>query len=222
MKFDVNEITSLIKEEVKRYQAQLEVSAVGTVLEVGDGIARVYGLENVMANEMLEFEGGIIGEAFNLDEDSVGVVLYGDAARVREGSPVRSTGRVLSVPVGEELLGRVVNALCEPIDGLGKIHTPGRRFVETAAPGIAARQPVKEPLATGLKSIDAMIPIGRGQRELIIGTARRARRPSRWIRSSIRRARGSSVFTWPSARRIRPSRRWWRFSRSTGPWSTRS
>jgi F-type H+-transporting ATPase subunit alpha len=169
MKFDVNEITSLIKEEVKRYQAQLEVSAVGTVLEVGDGIARVYGLENVMANEMLEFEGGIIGEAFNLDEDSVGVVLYGDAARVREGSPVRSTGRVLSVPVGEELLGRVVNALCEPIDGLGKIHTPGRRFVETAAPGIAARQPVKEPLATGLKSIDAMIPIGRGQRELIIG-----------------------------------------------------
>ena len=143
MRFDVNEITSLIKEEVKRYRSQLEVSEAGTVLEVGDGIARVYGLENVMANEMLEFEGGVIGEAFNLDEDSVGAVLYGEATKVCEGSTVRSTGKVLSVPVGDQLLGRVVNALCEPIDGLGKIQTSQRRLVETAAPGIAQRQPVK-------------------------------------------------------------------------------
>jgi F-type H+-transporting ATPase subunit alpha len=139
------------------------------VLEVGDGIARVYGLDNAMAGEMLEFDGGVVGEVFNLDEDSVGAVIYGDYAKVREGAGVRGTGKVLSVPVGEALLGRVVNALCEPIDGKGLIQSEQTRFVEFAAPGIAERQPVKEPLATGLKSVDAMVPIGRGQRELIIG-----------------------------------------------------
>jgi F-type H+-transporting ATPase subunit alpha len=169
MKFDVNEISSLIKEEVRRYKTQVDVAKVGTVLEVGDGIARVYGLDNAMAGEMLEFDGGVVGEVFNLDEDSVGAVIYGDYTKVKEGAGVRGTGKVLSVPVGEELLGRVVNALCEPIDGKGAVRCEQTRFVEYPAPGIAERQPVKEPLATGLKSVDAMIPIGRGQRELIIG-----------------------------------------------------
>jgi F-type H+-transporting ATPase subunit alpha len=169
MKFDVTEISSLIKQEILRFQNQLEVSQVGTVLEVGDGIARLYGLENAMVGEMLEFEGGIIGEVFNLDEDSIGAVIYGDFTKVREGGTVRSTGKLLSIPVGPQLLGRVVNALCEPLDGLGDIRAESRRFVEFKAPGIAERQPVKEPLTTGIKSIDSMIPIGRGQRELIIG-----------------------------------------------------
>jgi F-type H+-transporting ATPase subunit alpha len=169
MKLDITEISTLIKEEIRRYRTKIEVSQVGTVLEVGDGIARIYGLDSAMANEMLEFEGGVVGEVFNLEEDSVGAVIYGDAARVQEGSSVRSTGRVLSVPAGEGLIGRVVNALCEPLDGLGPIETQSRRFIEFPAPGIAQRQPVKEPLATGLKSVDSMIPIGRGQRELIIG-----------------------------------------------------
>lgn len=169
MKFDVTEISSLIKQEILRYKTQLEVTKVGTVLEVGDGIARLYGLENAMVGEMLEFENSVIGEVFNLEEDSIGAVVYGDFAKVREGGSVRSTGRLLSVPVGPQLLGRVVNALCEPLDGLGEIRTENRRFVEFKAPGIAERQPVKEPLTTGIKSIDSMIPIGRGQRELIIG-----------------------------------------------------
>jgi F-type H+-transporting ATPase subunit alpha len=169
MKFDMTEISGLIKEEIRRYQSKIEVSQVGTVLEVGDGIARIFGLDAVMANEMLEFEGGVIGEAFNLEEDTVGAVIYGDPTKVQEGSTVRSTGKVLSVPVGEALLGRVVNALCEPVDGQGPIEAAARRFLEFPAPGIAQRRPVKEPLATGLKSVDSMIPIGRGQRELIIG-----------------------------------------------------
>jgi F-type H+-transporting ATPase subunit alpha len=169
MKFDVTEISSLIKQEILRFQNQIEVSQVGTVLEVGDGIARLYGLENAMVGEMLEFEEGIIGEVFNLDEDSIGAVVYGDFARIREGGTVRSTGKLLSVPVGPQLQGRVVNALCEPLDGLGEIRAESQRFVEFKAPGIAQRQPVKEPLTTGIKSIDSMIPIGRGQRELIIG-----------------------------------------------------
>jgi F-type H+-transporting ATPase subunit alpha len=169
MKFDVSEISSLIKEEVRRYKTQVDVAQIGTVLEVGDGIARIYGLDSAMAGEMLEFEGGVYGEAFNLEEDSVGAIIYGDYAKVREGASVRATGRVLSVPVGPELVGRVVNALCEPLDGKGPIHCQSNRLVEFSAPGIAFRQPVREPLSTGLKSIDAMIPIGRGQRELIIG-----------------------------------------------------
>jgi F-type H+-transporting ATPase subunit alpha len=169
MRFDAKEISSLIKEEVRRFKVEADVAQVGTVLEVGDGIARVYGLDTVMAGEMLEFEGGVVGEAFNLEEDSVGAVVYGDFTKVKEGGNVRATGKVLSVPVGEALLGRVVNALCEPIDGKGEIRSESRRYVETTAPGIAGRQPVKQPLATGLKSIDAMVPIGKGQRELIIG-----------------------------------------------------
>ncbi|RKY13550.1 MAG: F0F1 ATP synthase subunit alpha [Planctomycetota bacterium] len=165
----MSEISSLIKEEVRRYKTQVDVAQVGSVLEVGDGIARVYGLDNAMAGEMLEFEGGVVGEAFNLDEDSVGAIIYGDYTKVKEGVSVRGTAKVLSVPVGEQFLGRVVNALCEPIDGKGPIQSNGSRFVEYPAPGISDRQPVREPLATGLKSVDTLVPIGRGQRELIIG-----------------------------------------------------
>ena len=169
MKFDVNEISSLIKQEIGRYKSEIDVASVGRVLEVGDGIASIYGLDNAMAGEMLEFDGGVIGEVFNLEEERVGAVIYGDCRKVKESSQVRSTGHVLSLPVGFDLLGRVVNSLCEPIDGLGEIKGEGTRLIESAAPGISERQPVREPLATGLKSVDSMIPIGRGQRELIIG-----------------------------------------------------
>jgi len=169
MEFDINEISSLIKQEIKKYKASVDIAHVGKVLEVGDGIARVYGLDTAMAGEMLEFEDGVIGEVFNLEEESVGVIIYGDYLKVKESSTVRSTGKVLSVPVGFEMLGRVVNALCEPIDGGAGIECKDRRLVESPAPGIADRQPVDQPLKTGLKSIDAMTPVGRGQRELIIG-----------------------------------------------------
>ena len=169
MKFDVNEISDLIKQEIGRYKSQLDVARVGTVWEVGDGIARIYGLDTAMVGEMLEFEAGVIGEVFNLDQESVGAVIYGDYVKVGESSSVRSTGRVLTVPVGFGFLGRVVNALCEPIDDQDDIKADAHRLVESVAPGIAAREPVSEPLATGLKCVDSMIPIGRGQRELIIG-----------------------------------------------------
>jgi F-type H+-transporting ATPase subunit alpha len=173
MKIKTDEIASLIKQEISAYTAELEVSEVGKVLEVGDGIARVYGLRNARAAEMLEFEaeGGITvrGQVFNLEEDSVGAVLFGEYLKVKEGATVRATGQLLSVPVGEGMLGRVVNPLGEPIDGRGPITATERRKVDIIAPGIADRQPVKEPLQTGIKAVDAMIPIGRGQRELIIG-----------------------------------------------------
>jgi F-type H+-transporting ATPase subunit alpha len=169
MKFDMSEISGILKQEISRYRNKLDVATVGRVVEVGDGIARIYGLENARAGEMLEFENGVQGEVFNLEEDAIGAVIYGDWVSVREGSDVRATGRLLSIPVGEELLGRVLNPLCEPLDGGPSITSSTRRFIESDAPGIAHRQPVKTPLQTGLKSIDSMIPIGRGQRELIIG-----------------------------------------------------
>ncbi len=169
MKFDINEVSNILKEEIKQYKSKLDISKVGRVVEVGDGIARIYGLDDVMAGEMLEFENGVPGEVFNLEENCVGAVIYGDFAHVREGSDVRSTGKLLSVPVGDALLGRVVNSLCQPVDGGPAVETHTFRNIETDAPGIAQRQPVKQSLQTGLKSIDSMIPIGRGQRELIIG-----------------------------------------------------
>ncbi len=169
MKFDVKEISSLIKQEISGYKNELEASTVGRVMEIGDGIARIYGLDNAMAGEMLEFEGGSLGEVFNLEEDSIGAVVYGDYSTISEGSVVKSTGRVLTLPVSEKLLGRVVDPLCKPIDGKGEIEAEKYSLVDAASAGIAGRQPVKEPMLTGLKCIDAMIPIGRGQRELIIG-----------------------------------------------------
>jgi len=169
MKFDMDEISSLIRQEIGRYRSRLDVARVGRVLEVADGIARIYGLDNAMAGEMLEFDGGVMGEVFNLEEESVGAVIYGDYRKVKESSIVRSTGGVLTVPTGPALIGRVVDALCKPIDGKAPIDAAARRLVEYPAPGIAGRQPVDQPLSTGIKCIDSMIPIGRGQRELIIG-----------------------------------------------------
>ena len=164
-----DEIASVLREEIVRYQSGIDVREVGRVLEVGDGIARVWGLSGVMAGEMVEFPGGITGLAFNLEENSVGVIILGDYLKVTEGDEVKSTGRLLSVPVGDAVIGRVLDPLGNPLDGKGPVVTEHRRPVETLAPGIAERQPVREPLQTGIKAIDAMTPIGRGQRELIIG-----------------------------------------------------
>ncbi|WP_428386812.1 F0F1 ATP synthase subunit alpha [Mucisphaera sp.] len=173
MKINTDEITSVIKQEVERYATELEVSQVGQVVEVGDGIARIYGLSQVQAAEMLEFDLGdgtsVRGQALNLEQDIVGAVIFGDYLKIKEGMTVRSTGELLSVPVGPGLLGRVVNGLGEPIDGKGPLQNVEMRKVDIIAPGIAARQPVTQPMQFGVKAVDAMIPVGRGQRELIIG-----------------------------------------------------
>lgn len=165
----VEEISELIKKQIVDFEKKVDVSEIGTVLSVGDGIARVYGLENAMASELLEFPNGVAGMALNLEEDVVGAVLFGEDTLIKEGDIVKRTGRIMEVPVGDALLGRVVNAIGQPIDGKGPIDTKETRKVDVVAPGIVDRQPVREPLQTGLKAIDAMIPIGRGQRELIIG-----------------------------------------------------
>ncbi|HUT94566.1 MAG TPA: F0F1 ATP synthase subunit alpha [Thermoguttaceae bacterium] len=169
MKFKPDEIASVIRQEIEQYESRIDVREVGRVLEVGDGIARVYGLSGVMSGEMVEFPGKIFGLAFNLEENSVGVIILDDFLTINEGDEVRSTGRLLSVPVGEAVLGRVLDPLGKPLDGRGPVATTERRAVESNAPGVAERQPVKEPLQTGIKAIDSMTPIGRGQRELIIG-----------------------------------------------------
>jgi F-type H+-transporting ATPase subunit alpha len=163
------EITDILKREIKEYDREIDVAETGTVLSIGDGIARVYGLENAMAGELVEFPGGISGMVLNLEEDNVGIAVMGETTHVREGDLVRRTGRIIEVPVGEALLGRVVDALGNPIDGKGEIVSEHTRRVELKAPGIVARKSVHEPLQTGIKAIDAMTPIGRGQRELIIG-----------------------------------------------------
>ena len=163
------EISAVIKEQIKSYKNQLEVSDFGTVIQVGDGIARVYGLENCMSGELLEFPGEVYGMALNLEEDNVGVVIMGSDKEIREGDIVKPTGAVVEVPVGEEMIGRVVNSLGQPLDGKGAIKTLERRPIESHAPGVLQRRSVHQPLQTGLKAIDSMIPIGKGQRELIIG-----------------------------------------------------
>jgi len=163
------EVSSIIKKEIDNYKKTLEIKTSGTVLEVGDGIARIYGLSNVMSGELLEFPHGVMGMALNLEEDNVGAVILGYASLIKEGDEVRATGKVVSVPAGDNLLGRVVNALGEPIDGKGEIIADKYMPIERKASGIISRQPVSEPLQTGIKSIDGMVPIGRGQRELIIG-----------------------------------------------------
>ncbi len=164
-----DEISRLLREEIENYEKAVNVAETGSVISVGDGIARIYGLENVMAGELIEFKGGVSGIALNLEEDQVGAVLLGEYAGIKEGDEVRRTGRIMSVPVGEAMIGRVVDALGRPIDGKGPIEAKGYNTVERIAPGVVDRQPVKEPMQTGIKAIDAMIPIGRGQRELIIG-----------------------------------------------------
>ena len=169
MKLRPEEITSILKDRIQQFDVETDLSEVGSVLQVGDGIARVHGLENCVALERLEFEHGVTGIAFNLEEDNVGVALFGEWQRVTEGQPVRRTGEVMSVPVGPGLLGRVVDPLGNPLDGLGPIESTERRPLEFKAPGVIQRQPVKEPMYTGLKAIDSMTAVGRGQRELIIG-----------------------------------------------------
>lgn len=163
------EISAVIKEQIKNYKNKIDVSDFGTVIQVGDGIARVYGLENCMAGELLEFTGNTYGMALNLEEDNVGAVILGSDRDIREGDVVKPTGTVVEVPVGQDLLGRVVNALGQPIDGKGSIKSEGTRPIESPAPGVLQRKSVHQPLQTGIKAIDSMIPIGRGQRELIIG-----------------------------------------------------
>jgi F-type H+-transporting ATPase subunit alpha len=169
MPIRTEDITQHIKEQIQRFQAPMEAVDVGGVLEVGDGIARVSGLSRAMSSELLEFPGGVFGMALNLEEDNVGAIILGDFENIKEGGTVKSTGRIVEVPVGEALIGRVVNALGQPLDGKGPIATTKFRPVERVAPGVIARQSVDVPLQTGLKAIDAMIPVGRGQRELIIG-----------------------------------------------------
>lgn len=164
-----NEISKIIRRQVQKYRQNVKVSNVGTVLQVGDGIARIYGLEKVMAGELVEFSEGTIGIALNLEADNVGAVLMGSGLNLQEGASVKSTGKIAQIPVGEGYLGRVVDALARPIDGKGEINTNENRLIESPAPGIISRRSVYEPLQTGLLAIDAMIPIGRGQRELIIG-----------------------------------------------------
>jgi F-type H+-transporting ATPase subunit alpha len=169
MEIGTAEISRIIKEQIRDYEKTVEVQEIGTVLSTGDGIARIYGLDKVAAGELLEFPHGIYGVALNLEEDNVGAALFGETHMIKEGDTVKRTGRIAEVPVGKQLVGRVVDALGAPIDGRGPIDAKERRRIELKAPGIVARQPVKEPLQTGLKAIDGMIPIGRGQRELIIG-----------------------------------------------------
>ncbi|MCB1308304.1 MAG: F0F1 ATP synthase subunit alpha [Leptospiraceae bacterium] len=169
MKIKTDEISSVLKKEISSFQSKLDMAEVGEILAVGDGIARVYGLDKVMFNEMVEFDNGTLGLAFNLEENSVGVVVLGDYTDLEEGDQVKRLGRVLEVPVGDAMLGRIVDGMGRPLDGKGPIHTDKTRPVEIIAPGIAKRKPVHEPMQTGIKAIDAMIPIGRGQRELIIG-----------------------------------------------------
>ncbi len=169
MEINVAEISEAIKKQISDFEKKVDVSEVGTILSVGDGIAKIYGLENCMASELLEFPNGLYGMALNLESDSVGAVLFGEDKLVKEGDIVKRTGRIMSVPVGDAMLGRVVNAIGQPIDGKGPIETTETKIVDVVAPGIVDRQPVGEPLQTGIKAIDSMIPIGRGQRELIIG-----------------------------------------------------
>lgn len=169
MSINAEEISSLIKKQIENYESEIEVSEVGTVIVVGDGIARVHGLDNVMAGELVEFSNGVMGMAQNLEENNVGIIILGPYSDIREGDEVKRTGRIMEVPVGEELLGRVVNPLGQPIDGQGPIETSKTRPIESPAPGVMDRKSVHEPLQTGQKAIDALIPIGRGQRELIIG-----------------------------------------------------
>src|SRR5512145_2069659 len=169
MSFRPEEVSAVLAQELERYEAKLETKSVGSVLSVGDGIARLWGLEDAMAGELIRFPGDIIGMVLNLEEDNVGAVLFGSDKNIKEGDRVERTGRIASVPVGKHMIGRVVNAIGQPVDGKGPIGSDHFRNIEFVAPGVIERQPVKEPLQTGIKAIDAMIPIGRGQRELIIG-----------------------------------------------------
>jgi F-type H+-transporting ATPase subunit alpha len=187
-----DEISQLIKQQLKGYEAAVEVAEVGTVIEVGDGIARIYGLEKVMAGELVELPHDIIGMVLNLEEDNVGAILLGEVIEIKEGDLVKRTGRIAEVPVGEGMIGRVVSALGQPIDGKGPIEAREHRPIERLAPGVVDRRPVKEPLQTGIKAIDSMIPIGRGQRELIIGDRQTGK--TALVVDTILNQKGQNVF----------------------------
>ena len=213
------EISSVIKEQIERYSTKLEVSDVGTVIQVADGIARIHGLENAMQGELLEFPGEIYGMVLNLEEDNVGAVLLG-AGDISEGDTVKTTGRVVEVPVGDAMTGRVVNALGQPVDGKGPVQTDKFRQIERVAHGVIDRKSVDTPLQTGIKAIDAMIPIGRGQRELIIGDRQTGKTAIAIDTIINQKGQGFTVSTWPSARRLLRLLPLLRLLRSTAPWIT--
>ncbi len=220
---DINaaEISKVIKDQIANFGTEAQVSEVGSVLTVGDGIARVHGLDNVQAGEMVEFTNGVQGMALNLEADNVGVVIFGSDAEIKEGDTVKRTGTIVDVPVGKGLLGRVVDGLGNPIDGKGPIVYTERKRVEVKAPGIIPRKSVHEPVQTGLKAIDALVPVGRGQRELIIGdrqTGKTAVR-SEERRVGTMRARSSTASTSRSARSARPSRRSSSSSKKMARWT---
>lgn len=201
-KIRVEEVRRIITDKIKNYGKKVELEEVGSVLSVGDGIARVYGLENVMSGELVEFSHGVRGVVLNLEEDNVGVAVLGSCSSITEGSTVRRLKDINSVPVGEGLLGRVVDALGEPIDGKGSLNCKERGSVEVKAPGIIKRKSVTEPLQTGLKCIDAMTPIGRGQESLLLGIDKQGKLPSLLTPSLTKKVRVLSVFMWPLVRKL--------------------
>ena len=221
MAINVAEITSILKNEISEFQQHIEVSEVGTVIEVGDGIARIYGLKNAMAGELLEFENGTMGQVFNLEEDSIGAVIFGEYLNIKEGDTVKSTGRLLQVPVGDAVMGRVVNPLGQPIDGGPAIQSSEMRKVDIVAPGIADRQPVKEPLQTGIKAVDSMIPIGRGQRELIIGDRKTGKTAIALDTIIAQKGTGVKCFYVAIGQKESPLPASWTCSRPTARWTTR-
>ena len=224
------EISSILKDQIKNFGKEAQVSEIGQVLSVGDGIARVYGLDNVQAGEMVEFPGGIRGMALNLESDNVGVVIFGDDRSIKEGDTVKRTGAIVEVPVGKGLLGRVVDGLGNPIDGKGPIKSDKKMRVDVKAPGILPRKSVHEPMATGLKAIDSLIPIGRGQRELVIGDRQTGKTAvildtilnQKSLNRAPTKARSSIASTSQSARSARRSLSSSRFSKSAARWNTRS
>ena len=196
MKFKADEIASIIQKEIEQFESRVEVREVGRVIEVGDGIAQVYGLSGVMSGEMLEFPNNVIGLAFNLEETSVGVIILGNYLDIQEGDEVRATGRLLQTPVGDAVLGRVLDPLGNPLDGKGPVATTEYRFVESPAPGVADRQPVYEALQTGIKAIDAMTRLDADSASLLLETVKLVRRKSESTPSLTRRVLASNVSTW--------------------------
>ncbi len=221
MDIRADEISRIIREQIKDYGKKVDVAETGTVLSQADGVARIYGLAGAAAGELLEFPGDVRGLVLNLEEDNVGVAIMGPYEHIREGDAVKRTGQIAEVPVGEELLGRVVDGLGNPIDGRGPINAKQTRKIEIKAPGIVKRKSVHEPMQTGLKAIDALVPIGRGQRELILGD-RQTGKTAVAIDTIINNKgqQPATASTWPSARSSRRWPGWWTSSSSSAPWST--
>ena len=222
MQLNPSEISDLIKSRIENFESATESRNTGTIVSLQDGIVRIHGLSDALLGEMLEFPGDTFGLALNLEADSVGAVVLGDYKHLKEGDTVKTTGRILEVPVGEALLGRVVDSLGRPIDGKGEIKAEGQSPIEKVAPGVIARQSVSQPVQTGYKSVDSMVPIGRGQRELIIGDRQTGKTALAVDTIINRRAPALSVSTSRSARRPPRSPTWCASSKSTAPWITPS